>query len=306
LDIYTEQTKNWLDERFCDTTDDGIFLAHQPIYGFKKGHCANYIISRYIITYQLMRALSHLRFDSLLDVGGAEGYKAAIARLLFDVEVKSSDLSESACKRAKEIFNVDGDAIDICKLPYDDNEFDVVVCSETLEHIPDMITATKELIRVSRKAVVITVPHESDEIIEQNIKEKIPHAHLHAINPSSFDFAKNILYEIKVKKILSPYLNVPCAIVESRKRERSETNYSKISVNIYNSLLPLFNSIFGKRTAGILLRLDEQLPRISAAYSGMVFLLLKEKNIYSNTPHKKITPASIINFEVPYHILEKV
>jgi 2-polyprenyl-3-methyl-5-hydroxy-6-metoxy-1,4-benzoquinol methylase len=133
LDQFTERTKCWLDERFKLFDNEGVYLAHQPIYGFNKGHCENFepILSRYIPTYQIMKALSHIEFHSLLDVGGAEGYKAALVRELFDSDVKSSDLSEEACKRAEEIFHVDSDPVDVQSLPYRDNEFDVVICSET-------------------------------------------------------------------------------------------------------------------------------------------------------------------------------
>jgi hypothetical protein len=37
-----------------------------------------------------MKALSNFEFHSLLDVGGAEGYKAALAREIFDANVKNS------------------------------------------------------------------------------------------------------------------------------------------------------------------------------------------------------------------------
>lgn len=137
---------------------------------------------------QIMKALSHLQFDSLLDVGGAEGYKAAMVRSIFKAKVKSVDLSAEACKRAKEIFDIDGEAIDIHQLPFKDQEFDVVLCSETLEHVTDIEKATDELMRVCKKAVVITVPHESEEFIAYNIKNNIPHAHIHCLNLNSFDF----------------------------------------------------------------------------------------------------------------------
>lgn len=116
-----------------------------------------------------MKTLAHLRFSSLLDIGGAEGYKSAIAREIFGVQVQSCDLSNEACKRAKEIFNIEGQSVDIQRLPFKDNEFDVVLYSETLEHVPNLKEAIKELVRVCSKVVVITVPRESKEVIEKNI-----------------------------------------------------------------------------------------------------------------------------------------
>ena len=93
MNDYTTDTMRWLDKRFKLTDESGIYFAHQPIYGFRKGHSEPGAVSRYMITYQIMKALSHLRFSSLLDVGGAEGYKSALARSLFGVRVRSADLS---------------------------------------------------------------------------------------------------------------------------------------------------------------------------------------------------------------------
>ena len=185
MDTYSKKTKKWLDERFCKCDENGIYLAHQPIYGFRKGHSELGSISKYIITFSIMNTLSHLSFDSLLDVGGAEGYKAYIVKELFGVKVMNSDLSNEACKRAEEIFQLESIPADIHELPFKDNEFDVVLCSQTLEHITNPKQSIDEITRVAKKAIIITVPYESQEDIDKNIKEKSPHSHIHSFNLKS-------------------------------------------------------------------------------------------------------------------------
>ena len=39
--------------------------------------------------------------------------------------------------RANEIFKLKATPVDIHNLPFKDNEFDVVICSETLEHVTE-------------------------------------------------------------------------------------------------------------------------------------------------------------------------
>jgi hypothetical protein len=80
MDNYTKITKNWLDREFTRASKEGIYFAYQPIYGLRGGHSLPGVTKRYCITYQIMKALGHLQFNSLLDVGGLEGYTAALAR----------------------------------------------------------------------------------------------------------------------------------------------------------------------------------------------------------------------------------
>lgn len=64
---------------------------------------------------------------------------------------------------------------DVRNLPFEDNEFDAVVAFEVLEHIPflDFRNALKEIRRVSRQYVIISIPN-STSYIEWKIKFSIP------------------------------------------------------------------------------------------------------------------------------------
>lgn len=303
MDSNTNDTKRYLDHRFKETDEEHIYYAHQPIYGFRKGHSEPGIIGRYIITYQIMKALSHLEFTSLLDVGGAEGYKAALARSIFNASVRSADQSVEACARAKEIFDINGDPVDIHQLPYNDNEFDVILCSETLEHVRDIQKATSELIRVCSKAVVITVPREPKEVIDKNIKENIPHAHIHSLDTDSFDFVLPRVFKVISRRFNNPYFKRVIGMVEAVKKTEKSKNYPQLLVTIYNSCLPIFRLVFGKRSVGMLIKLDDYISGLIPSSTGMSFIILKDANCYSKRKKKHITALQIIDFKVPYHYL---
>ncbi len=304
MDRYTVDTREWLDRRFVLTDSSGIYLAHQPIYGFRKGPTEPGMITRYIITYQIMKALSHLRFKTFLDVGGAEGYKSALVKFIFNAEVRSCDLSQEACNRAKEIFNIDGEMVDIHRLPYSDNHFDVVLCSETLEHVPDFQNATRELLRVCSKAVVITVPHESENVIQRNRSQNTPHGHIHSLDINSFDFAIPDLARIVEKKILSPFLRIPCALADGVKRDKAE-GYPDFLMKLNNMFVPIFQFIFGEGGASFMISADTVLSKIIPFYGGFVLIILKDKNSYSVNELLNISPRQIIDFKVPYFYLDK-
>ena len=307
MDEYTKKTKYWLDTRFKQVDKDGIYYAHQPVYGFRKGHSERGLIARFIRTYQIMKALSHLKFNSLLDVGGAEGFTAYRIKEIFNVKVRNSDLSEEACKRAKEIFNIESDPVDIHELPYKDNEFDIVLCSETLEHVTNLDKAISELIRVAKKAIIITVPHEDDAIIERNIKEKIPHAHIHSFHSGSFHFLESRGYRVFKKRMINSILRIPMVLVDAQVIEEyhKTMRYPKIFIQIYNILVPVLSKIFGKKAISFMVQLDGFICNFVPFYDTILFIILKDDKCYMKKEYKKISVPKILEISAPYYYLNK-
>jgi len=94
----------------------------------------------------------------VLDVGCGEGRHMHAAALAAGVEVVGVDLDTERLRRAREDHDQyvapDSDATlsvaeaDARRLPFPDDAFDVVVCSEVLEHLPDYEGAVDELARV--------------------------------------------------------------------------------------------------------------------------------------------------------------
>ena len=305
MDPYTRKTKTWLDSRFKKTSETGIYYAHQPIYGFRKDHFDPSYASRYIPTYQIMKSLSRFKFDSLLDVGGGEGYKAYIAKQLFGAKVENSDLSSEACKRAEEIFHIKSTSADIHELPFADNEFDVIICSETLEHVAEFNKAINEILRVAKKAVVITVPHEDQSIIDKNIREDEPHGHIHSFDLKSFDFLKSRGYDVMSKKILSKLLLFCTSFIEEPKKEYNQLKkWPKIIYDIYNLCMRLLSGTFGVKMMVFLIALDSFVCRFTSAYSGICCIILKDKSCYGKKS-RKVSVARVMNCKVPYYYLNE-
>jgi ubiquinone/menaquinone biosynthesis C-methylase UbiE len=100
---------------------------------------------------------------SLLDAGCGEGFAVdRLAQRLPDVKITGVDLSPEAIAYAQAHF---GERArfrtgSVYKLPFSDRAFDTVLCSEVLEHVDDPSTAIRELKRVARNYVIITVPLE--------------------------------------------------------------------------------------------------------------------------------------------------
>ncbi len=309
MDKYTLKTKNWLNKRFKKCDEQGIYHAHQSIYGFRKGH-SELGFNRYIHTYRIMKALSHLKFDSLLDAGSAEGYKAYIANRLFGVKVRCCDLSEEACKRAEEIFKIKSTPADIHELPFKNNEFDVILCSETLEHVTDLRKSINELLRVAKKAVIITVPHESQKFINKNIEEEVTHAHIHSFGLESLNFLVFNGYHVLSKKMISLLLRLPvfplAVLIEAMPREcREKRKYLKIFIELYNACIPILRKLFSKKITAFLIQLDDFICKFTPNYKAILFVILKDNKCYTKKETINISAYRIINFSVPYHYMKK-
>ncbi len=110
--------------------------------------------------------------DKILDIGCGEGRHASAAYRFKGVTAIGADLSHKSLCAAKDRLNYHDQlgahgggtwglsATDIACLPFRDGCFDLVICSEVLEHIPDDRSAMKEIIRVLKpgKTLVVSVP----------------------------------------------------------------------------------------------------------------------------------------------------
>src|SRR5208337_1668008 len=194
--------------------------------------------------------------------------------------VYSCDYSHEANLRAKEIYDVDGETVDVLKLPFQDDQFDVVICSETLEHIPDIRTATLELIRVARKAVIITVPCDPPERIERNLRNTTdPFPHCQALNRHSFDWAETHNVHVIPRGFSSHLLSLPFRLAGAENRYKPK--YSKVRLFLYNTVfMGLCRVLFGKRTVASLIRLDNWISSMGVGCKGLLFILVKDPSIF--------------------------
>jgi ubiquinone/menaquinone biosynthesis C-methylase UbiE len=302
LDAYTERTREWLERRYEDTADDGTYCAHQPIYGFRAGYSEPWVYERYMRTLAVLRALACFDLERVLDVGAGEGYQAALVRDLFGVHVTASDLAANAVRRAAEIYGLPGVQADVQALPFEDEAFDLVLCSETLEHVADMRRAARELVRVARGAVVITVPNEPAEWAEHARDTQEPHGHINAFNEHSFDFVAGA-GQLAVSRIVSRPLGMLSALVEGTTKWPSGSRPKQQLIAWYNVVAPACGRVFGRRTQTALMALDSPACAVLRSHRAWMFVLVKDPRARRSGRSRRVRSREVLDYAVPFHRL---
>ena len=105
-----------------------------------------------------LRDLGNLTIGTILDVGCGSGHHTKY--LSGDVTV--CDLSENAVKFVQEKLGYKGFVCDVSRGLPEDTSYDTVICTEVLEHVEDPIRLIKELKRVARKRVIVSVPKDDE------------------------------------------------------------------------------------------------------------------------------------------------
>lgn len=125
-----------------------------------KNPVVRHLVGRFLRRVSDLAAAERPR--SILEVGCGEGIVlATLATRLPGVRLDGLELDETALEGARARCHgaalVRGDA---CALPFGADSFDLVVCLEVLEHLPEPARALRELRRVARAGCLLSVPHE--------------------------------------------------------------------------------------------------------------------------------------------------
>lgn len=125
-----------------------------------KNPLQRFLINRFFKI--LLKEAKKLHPKTILDVGCGEGFTLnRFRKLNIGKDLIGVDTSVKAIALGKEQFphlNLkEGSAY---KLPFKDNSFDLVLCLEVLEHLEDPQKAFSELVRVSKKYCIVSVPNE--------------------------------------------------------------------------------------------------------------------------------------------------
>jgi hypothetical protein len=195
----------------------------------------------------ILSLLGRLRFDSLMEVGCAQPYLLAeIARRFPGRHLAGADIAAPVIEHNRRLFpSIEFQRIDI-QTDRLGRAYDVVICSEVLEHLPDYAAALRNLRTSGLKHLIVTVPasplfpidrhvghvrHFPGRVLEHSLEAE----GFRVLRSWQWGFPFHTLYKLLINKI-DPDAFVR-AFSESRydlkKRLLSEVIYGVFHLNLY-------------------------------------------------------------------------
>jgi SAM-dependent methyltransferase len=107
---------------------------------------------------EILRVAGKIAFSDFLDVGCAEGYYIKLFMIQYGFRIGAgADIAKAYLLKAKkEVPKSSLVLADAHNLPFQENSFDLVLCSEVLEHVSNPELALRELVRVSREYILVS------------------------------------------------------------------------------------------------------------------------------------------------------
>ncbi len=131
-----------------------------------KNPIENYLVKNFIQNFESnLYSLTNKSIASICEIGCAEGELIKRIHAIFPkARLYASDISKEEIAKAKrncapisvEFMIQNAEYLDA----YKDSSFDVVVCCEVLEHLSNPLKGLGELIRISNKYILVSVPNE--------------------------------------------------------------------------------------------------------------------------------------------------
>ncbi len=109
----------------------------------------------YVNFYKTEKRTTYL-FDKFQKYFGKEILDVGCNKAILKTLIEDSDYTGIDIRGTPDIY-IDLEKVD--RLPFDDDSFDCVICSDVLEHVDNLHLIFFELLRVSRKYVIISWPN---------------------------------------------------------------------------------------------------------------------------------------------------
>jgi ubiquinone/menaquinone biosynthesis C-methylase UbiE len=184
-----------------------------------KNPVVKFALNKFFHGIETMLSTNH--FDKILEVGCGNGYVTEFLKRNYpNAEIKAIDINSEKLAVAKaRVHDVEFSIGDIYDIKQEDASFDLVISTQVLEHLENPVDAIKELLRVSKKHVIVSVPNEPlyriSNMARLNHLRALGNTPGHINHWSKNAFVKYVNKICLVKKVRTPF---PFTILLCEKR----------------------------------------------------------------------------------------
>ena len=219
-----------------DIISSGLKTSYDNFYVGKDERWR--LLSAKFKALNIIEVCNHKKFTKVLEVGAGDG---SILKYLdeanFCAEVHAIEISQSGVDQIekKKISNLKSvQVFDGYRIPFEDNEFDLVILSHVLEHVEFERMLLRETKRVS-EYVVIEVPRDYRYGVDQKMKHFLSYGHINVYTPTSLRFLlQSEGFEVLADKIslIEPEVTKFNTFI-NRKKTRTFINSLRIDVEFW-------------------------------------------------------------------------
>lgn len=122
----------------------------------------------------LISLIKPLKIESILDAGCGEGFTMnKLKENGIGKRIEGIEYANEAIALSKKLYpNLVIKQASIYDLPYKDSSFDLVICTEVLEHLDEPEKAVREMLRVTKKYLILSVPNEPFFLLSNFLRGK--------------------------------------------------------------------------------------------------------------------------------------
>jgi len=142
-----------------------IIGNYENKYSNKENFISKILVRRYLKNFKYyLNFVKSNKIKRISEFGAGEGYLSKITHSVYpNSELYISDISNKYFKNIKSLIKskkVYTSVQNVEKTMYQNDYFDLSICNEVLEHVKEPTDAVKELNRVTKGYLIVTVPLE--------------------------------------------------------------------------------------------------------------------------------------------------